>query len=100
MSELPQPDVMDSTGRMRRLVIALLLGAAAAAAAYFVTKQMAEPDTLVAQGRYSRGAYKFVYYMTALFGALVFAAALAIQNRIAKKKWREELVAKARTVKE
>jgi hypothetical protein len=92
--DLPPPDVMDSTGRMRRLAIAFVLGVVTAAITYTVCDQLSTPDAQA-----TTGAYKFVFYMTALVGAGVFGATLAILNHREKKRWREQLTASARVVK-
>lgn len=84
---------------MRRLVLAGVCGVVAAAIAYAITSSMAEPDTLATTGHYSRGAYKFVGYVTALGGGAVFLSVLLVQNTLAKKKWRAELAAPARVVR-
>lgn len=85
---------MDTSGRMRRLVLALIIGSAAAAVAYFVANSLATPDS--AKGSYQTGgAYRFVFYMTAFAGALTFAIALLIQNKLADMRYRQGLVAKA-----
>lgn len=101
MSELPPPDVMDSAGRARRLILALILGGAAAAVAYFIADGMAQPDANNHGSYYTQheaGAYQFVWYVTALAGAFGFVATLAIGNDLAKRKWRKQLVAQARTI--
>jgi hypothetical protein len=55
-----------------------------------------------ADGVYSAGhtarAYKFVFYFTALAGAIAFSITLAIATRIADKRWREAQVARAKVV--
>ena len=100
-NELPPPDLKDSTGRMRRIVIALLLGGAAAGITFFICDSLAKPDEMNpnahTMGHIGR-AYNFVYYTTALVGAIVFSIAIAVQNHLAKKKWQAERVpvAKAR----
>ena len=102
MTELPQPDLMDQSGRARRLVLALIIGAAAAAAAYFIADAMAQPDANNHGHYYTQheaGAYQFVWYVTAFAGALGFIATIAIGNDLAKRRWRKQLVAQARTIK-
>jgi hypothetical protein len=100
-AQLPPPDLLDSAGRMKRLVIALMIGAAAAAAAYFLADSLAHPDELrgglYGGGQRSRG-YQFVYYVTGLAGAACFTIALVVQNHFAKKKWRAEQVPQARAI--
>ena len=78
---------------MRRLVLALLVGAACAAIAYVVAYRLAGAD--YESGSYSGpmgrggsgGAGKFIFFTTALFGAVGFVLTLGIQNNLAKKKW-------------
>ena len=93
MSDFPAPDLKDSSGRMRILVVALLAGGAAAAAAYFIADGLAKPDQMI--GSHTSGsvgrATGFVWYVTAFAGAFVFAIALAVQNHFAKKKYMREL---------
>jgi hypothetical protein len=97
MSELPPPDVMDSAGRMRRLVLAFVVGVVVASIAYMVTNAMAKPDAVSAAQldgevttSHGGGAYKFVWYMTAFFGAAAFATTLAIANHRAKNAWKRD----------
>jgi hypothetical protein len=91
---------MDSSGRLRRLVIALLLGGAAAAAGYFVADSLAKPDEMAASGQHTMGsvarASQFVFYVAGLAGIVVFLTALTVQNKLADKKYREGLVAQAK----
>ena len=102
MSELPQPDVMDRQGRTRRTVLALVVGVVVAGVAFMICDHLAKPDDMVRDGVYTVGhverAYSFVYYTTALAGALAFSITLAIGNRLAKKKWQAERVAPAKQV--
>ena len=88
---------MDSGGRLRRLVVSLLIGAAAATLGYFIADAMARPDSMVANhtpGSVGR-AYGFVFYIAGFAGAAAFSIALVVQNKLADKKYREGLVAKA-----
>src|SRR6185295_11886169 len=98
-SDLPPPELLDSSGRMKRIIIALAIGAAAAAAAYFIADSLAKPDELPG-GLYGGGqrvrGYQFVYYVTGLAGAVCFMIALAVQNHFAKKRWQADQVPRAR----
>ena len=98
MSELPPPDLKDSAGRMRRIVISLLCGIAAAAIAYPIATALVKPEqeahVAYVSGRQMSGG-AFVIWVTLIAGVAALAGALALQNYLAKKKWRDELVPKA-----
>jgi hypothetical protein len=101
MSELPAPDLKDSTGRMRRIVLSLLIAGACSGLAYVIANAVIKPETEahkahVTSGQMSAGT--FVIWVTLVVFALSLSAALAIQNAIAKKKWRDNLVARAKVV--
>jgi hypothetical protein len=99
MADFPAPDLKDNTGRMRRIVIALLLGGAAAALGYFIADQLAQPDAMAAAGKTTGSiarASQFVFYVAGLAGIVVFLVALTIQNRLADRKYRESLVPRAK----
>lgn len=98
MSDLPPPDLLDSSGRMRRLVIALLLAGAAAGLGYFVADRLAQPDAMIAAGKTAGSvarASQFVFYVAGLAGIVVFLTALAILNKLADRKYRAGLVPRA-----
>jgi hypothetical protein len=95
MSELPPPDLLDHGGRLRRLVLALIVGGAVAAATYLICTSLAEPDDKSLYGGSAARAWKFVFYMTAFFGAGAFAITLAIANWLAKRKDERERVPRA-----
>ena len=102
MGEVPVPDVMDSSGRMKRLIYALIAGIAAAAIAYVICDKMvaADPGPHYTPGTYSRGGDKFIYYMTALAGGVVFLLTGGVLEMRAKKQWmREQEIAQARALK-
>jgi hypothetical protein len=102
MGDVPVPDVMDGGGRMKRLIYALIAGAAAAAIAYVICDQMvaADPGPHYAPGTYSRGGYKFIGYVTALAGGVVFLVTGGLLEGRAKKQWmREQEIAHARVLK-
>jgi hypothetical protein len=92
---------MDSGGRLRRLFLSVLIGAAVGTLAYFVTMAMAKPDSMVAShssGSVGR-AYGFVFYVVAFAGAGAFSIALVVLNKLADKKYRENLVPRAQLEK-
>lgn len=87
--DLPPPDLIDSRGRMRRLVLAFVLGVVAASIAYVVADNLAKPEQM--PGGYDAGsrtrAFGFVFYTTGAAFAGVFALALVIQNAIEKRRY-------------
>jgi hypothetical protein len=97
--ELPQPDLIDQSGRMKRLIIALIIGASAAAIAYLIANGISKDDVKPADA-YGTGGHNsriagFVFYMMAFTGGLAFSATLAFLNYREKLKWRENRVPKA-----
>lgn len=101
-SELPQPDLMDRGGRVRRVVLALIVGAAVAAAVFAVFTAVVSPEELNRPGYYvsrNMSAAGFRAWLTSISGGLAFALTLAITNLIAKRKWqRTRDVPPARTL--
>jgi hypothetical protein len=91
MTELEQPDLKDTRGRLRRLVLALTIGAIVAAATYAITYAMARPDKYAGEPVvwYSTPA-AFVSYTTGFVGGGAFAITLALTTYLAKRKWRRE----------
>jgi hypothetical protein len=90
MPELPPPDLLDSAGRLRRLFVATFTGVAAAVAAYLASDAAVEPDRQL-----TTGGYRFVYFITALVGAISFVVTLTVQNRYAKRTWENDRVPRA-----
>ena len=88
---------MDSAGRLRRIVLALLIGAGVGALAYFLANTLIAPEPpkyIVTSRQMSRDT--FVIYV-GLIGAVVsFTVALMVQNRLAKNQWKSERVPQAR----
>jgi bacteriorhodopsin len=100
MSDEPD-DLMDQSGRMRRIVAALVVGAVCGAIAYLVCWQLSEPDTLpdtLMRNSGRSGAYRFVFYATGLAFALGLSATLVILNARAAKRWRERRVPQAKQI--
>ena len=97
--DLPPPDLKDSTGRMRRIVISLLVAGAAALVAYPIATKLVKPETeaptMYVSSRQMDGG-TFVVYVTLIVFASVLAGALALQNYLAKRKWREDMVPRAK----
>lgn len=91
-------DLMDQGGRLKRLVLALLVAAAVGTAAYLIASNLTGG---AADNPYNwkGGPTRFIWYMTGLFGAIAFILTLGIAEKIAKKKWKESLVARAEVVK-
>ncbi len=93
------PDLKDSSGRMRRIVLSLLIGGAVASIAYVIANALVQPDkdarvAHVTRGQMSGGT--FVIWVTLVAFAVGLAAALGIQNALAKKAWNaEQRIAKA-----
>jgi hypothetical protein len=98
-ADLPAPDLKDNQGRLRRLALALLLGGAAAALGYFIADALAQPDAMIAAGRTPGSvgrATGFVFYVAAFAGAAVFVIALTIQNKLADRRYRANLMPRAK----
>ena len=97
MSEVP--DLKDSTGRMRRIVLSLLIAGAVAAIAYGIANAVVQPDSEarvahVTTSQMSAGTFVIWVALVAFVVALV--AALGIQNALAKRAWSaEQRIAKA-----
>ena len=89
MSEDPYKIVEPSP--LKQLGLSLLLGIGAAAIAYKISDSMAKPDTLLTTGHASRGAFQFVWYITAFAGGAVFLLTMKIYKTYADKKYRESL---------
>lgn len=75
---------------LKQLGASLLVGVAAAVITYMVTDAMAKPAETV--GAYqSRGAYRFVFYMTALVGGVAFIVTMTIYKKLADRKYAASL---------
>jgi hypothetical protein len=101
MSELPPPDLMDSTGRARRLVVSLLAGIAGGALSYAISGRFIDttgPEAAHVSTRQLSGG-SFVIYLGLAGFVATFAAALALQNHLAKKRSHAELVPQAKVRK-
>ncbi|MDX2089730.1 MAG: hypothetical protein SFX73_17880 [Kofleriaceae bacterium] len=101
MSDLPPPDLMDSSGRARRIVVSLLVGGAGGALAYFLGDRFIDttgPEAAHVSTR-QMSAGSFVIYLALAGFIATFAAALALQNYDAKKRGRDELMPQAKVRK-
>lgn len=75
---------------LKQLGVSLLFGVVAAVIAYMVTNAMATPDEAV--GSYqTRSAYRFVFYMTALVGGVVFIITMTVYKKLADRKYKASL---------
>jgi hypothetical protein len=96
--DLPPPDLKDNSGRLKRLALALLLGAVAGTLGYVIADRLAQPDAMIAAGKAPEsvgGAIDFVSYVAAFAGGAVFVLALRIQNKLADRKYRANLLPRA-----
>ena len=75
---------------LKQLGVSLCFGLIAATIAYKITSSMAEPDKVVGSVQ-TQGAYKFVFFMTALAGGAVFMLTMTVYKKWADKKYRESL---------
>jgi hypothetical protein len=88
MTDLPPPDLRDRVGRVRRVVLAAIIGVTAAATVYAVWHVVAYPDHM-----------GVLDAATCLVGGVTFLVTLKIANWRADKKYREQQLAQARTVR-
>jgi hypothetical protein len=75
---------------LKQLGFSLFFGLIAATIAYKITDSMAEPDKTVGSVQ-TQGAYKFVFFMTALAGGAVFVVTMTLYKKWADRKYRESL---------
>ena len=97
------PDLKDSGGRMKRLVLALTVAVIVGAAVYGALYAFARPDDVAAaqaEGisvyRHTRTAYQFVFYFSGAAFIAAFLVTLRLANRAADKKYARELTPEAR----
>lgn len=84
------PYKIDTPSAAKQFGIAVFFGAIAATLAYIICDQLAKPSEAI--GSYqTQGAYKFVFYVTALAGGFVFIVTLKLYKLWADKKYRESL---------
>lgn len=100
-NEFPPPDLLDYSGRLRRIVIALMVGIAAGVVAYVICDGLAHPDQMsgVYDGGSRNRAYKFVFYFTGVAAVVGTTGTLAILNYVAKRRARAESMPKAQIYK-
>ncbi len=87
---MDDPYKIQGPSALKQFGISLFFGLLAATIAYKITTSMAEPDS-VAGSVQTQGAYKFVFYMTALAGGVAFMLTMTIYKKWADKKYRESL---------
>lgn len=101
--DYPAPDLKDSSGRLRRLVISLLVAGAAGAAGYLIANALAKPDEALAAGTHSSyhvsKAYQFVGYIAGFAFIVAFLVAMAVQKKLADKAYLKSLSPQARVHK-
>ena len=91
--DFPPPDLIDSSGRMRRLALAFVIGVVVGGIAYLIANGLAKPDEMpnVMDGGSKRRAFGFVFYMTGFAFASAFGISLAVLNALEKKRYRKSL---------
>jgi hypothetical protein len=91
--DLPPPDLIDTRGRMRRLVLSFVIAVVCATIAYLVSNGLAKPDEMPGgfDGGSKSRAFGFVGYMTGIAFAASFAISLAIQNALEKRRYVKSL---------
>ena len=89
MAELPAPDIMDRTGRLRRLAIGLVAGSIAFAIVYSLTNGLAKPEQST-NYYHARGAYRFVWYFSGAAFVGVGSLVTWILGHHAKRKWQRD----------
>jgi hypothetical protein len=97
------PDLRDSSGRLKRIILALTVGVIVGAAVYGALYAFARPDDAAAahaEGisvyRHTRTAFQFVFYFTGAAFFVAFLATLKIANSMADKKYMRELTPEAK----
>lgn len=89
MIAMSVPDVRDSGGRLKRIIIALAVSVGCAVAAYFITGQIVAGDTAsaahVSYRQMSGG--QFQYWVTGAAFAVAMFLSFGILENIAKKKY-------------
>jgi hypothetical protein len=99
--DAPPPDLIDSRGRARRLVLSFVIGVVCGAIAYIIADGLAKPEAMPGgwDGGSQRRAFGFVFYMTGIAFLATFSIALAIQNHLEKKRYRKSLGLPAATLR-
>jgi hypothetical protein len=97
------PDLRDSAGRTKRLVLALTVAVIIGAGVYGILYAVARPDDAAAahaEGistyRHARTAFQFVFYFSGGAFIVAFLATLKIANKLADAKYRRELTPQAK----
>ncbi len=95
IGEFPQPDLRDSSGRARRLVLGLLIGIGVGSLAYFIANTLIDPEPamLYAHRRMSRDT--FVVWVALVSGVVGLVVAVVVQNRLAKQRSQAEHLPRA-----
>lgn len=84
------PYKIDTPSAGKQFLVALFVAAIGGTGAYLLCYGMATPDQQVG-GYQARGAYKFVYYVTALVAGIVFIITMKLYKLWADKKYQASL---------
>jgi hypothetical protein len=97
LTDQPVPDLLDTSGRLRRMGIAAALATLVAVVAALVCYNLAQTDletTSLYTARTRGGAWRFVGYMTGMAWIVTFVVTHWLLGRRAKRK--DSFVAQAR----
>ncbi len=97
------PDLKDSRGRMKRIILALTVAVIVGAAVYGALYAFARPDDAAAahaEGistyRHARTAFQFVFFFSGGAFIVTFLATLKLANSAADKSYARELTPEAK----
>lgn len=93
--EFPQPDLRDSSGRARRLVLGLMLGIGVGSLAYFIANTLIDPEPAMRYAHRRMSRDTFVVWVALVSGVVGLVVAVVIQNWRAKRRSRAERVPRA-----
>jgi MFS family permease len=92
----PTVDLLDQRGRLRRFAVAVVAGATAALVAGAVAYWLSDPDHLSPEGGQVVRAWRFIFYVAGLAGAIVFTLTQVLLSRRSRRQLEEKRIPRAR----